>query len=113
MADENTMLLDEIRTLLAGVPGERATSLARVEDTLTTGYARALALDAERSRLERRIADVARAGGAASRDELSALLGRLSATNAELDALRSLLSSLRERARALRARAGGVRRSRS
>ena len=118
MADETTILLDEIRDLLADAPGKRATSLARVENTLTTGYARALALDAERSRLERRIgevtSDLARSGGSAlGGDELSALVGRLTATDADLDALRSLLAPLREHARALRARAGGVTRCRS
>ena len=37
-------------------------TLARVEDTLTEGYARALAIEAERWRLERRIGEVATRG---------------------------------------------------
>ena len=40
--------------------GASAPTLARLEDTLTEGYARALALEAERWRLERRIGEVAR-----------------------------------------------------
>jgi hypothetical protein len=39
-----------------------APTLARMEDTLTEGYAKALALEAERWRLERRIGEVAREG---------------------------------------------------
>src|SRR5204862_7782056 len=54
------MILEEIRTLLDAPPvGENAPSIDAVEHTLTAGYASALALEAERWRLERRIAEVA------------------------------------------------------
>src|SRR5919197_2036268 len=54
------MIQEEIRTLLdAPQVGEEAPSIDAVEHTLTAGYARALALEAERWRLERRIAEVA------------------------------------------------------
>lgn len=56
---------------------ESGSTLATVEDTLTAGYARALAVEAEVKRLER-----------------------------ELGQLRSLLGTLHDRARVLRAAAG-------
>lgn len=43
---DDARLLDEIRLLLVATPAPD-----RVEHTLTDGYARALALEAERSRL--------------------------------------------------------------
>ena len=48
------------RLLTAPASGAEAPTLARMEDTLTEGYAQALALEAERWRLERRIGEVAR-----------------------------------------------------
>jgi hypothetical protein len=82
--------------------------LARVEDTLTTGYAEALRLEAEHRRLERRFADfatdLAEGGGDAQRQEELAALARSIATDAnELTRLRDLLSLLRARASNLRA----------
>ena len=54
------MIHDDIRSLLEAPPtGEDAPSLDHLEHTLTDGYAGALALEAERWRIERRIADVA------------------------------------------------------
>jgi hypothetical protein len=77
--------------------------LARVEDTLTEGYARALAIEAERWRLERRIGEVAREGGGTSGEELRTLGTELTRADGELVELRSLLGTLHERARLLRA----------
>ena len=51
-------MLEQIEELL----GAEEPTLARMEDTLTEGYAQALALEAERWRLERRIGEVARDG---------------------------------------------------
>jgi hypothetical protein len=51
-------MLEQIEELLTA----EAPPLARIEETLTEGYARALALEAERWRLERRIAQVAADG---------------------------------------------------
>lgn len=97
-------LLDEIRSLLALQPGDPA--LARIDDTLTAGYAQAMALEAERWRLERRIGEMARdvaADDAGARvDELARLARRISAADGEISHLRTLLRSLRERARELR-----------
>ncbi len=79
-----------------------APTLARMEDTLTEGYARALALEAERWRLERRIGEVAREGRTDIGEELKSLGTRLTYADGELTKLRSLLGSLHERARAMR-----------
>ena len=95
-------MLNEIEELLTA----EAPPLDRLESTLTDGYAQALALEAERWRLERRLAEVARAG----RDdggELSSIGRRLTLADDELSQLRTLLSSLHDRAR--RARRGSVR----
>ena len=95
---------------LLGLPerGARAPSLDRIEDTLTEGYALALALDAERLRLERRIGEVARDADGRNgslADELTALAARLKSTDGELVRLRTLLGSLRDRARDVRSAA--------
>lgn len=95
---------------LLGLPerGVEAPSLDRIEDTLTEGYAHALALDAERLRLERRIGEVARDADGRNgslADELTALTGRLESVDGELVRLRTLLDPLRDRARALRSAA--------
>ena len=105
------MIQDEIRTLLDSPPlGEDAPSIDAIEDTLTAGYARALALEAERWRLERRIAEVAVDLGAKSQndehdehDELTQLGQRLSSADGDLTMLRELLASLRSRADEVRA----------
>ena len=97
-------LLDEIAELLnRPEDGADAPTLARVEATLTDGYAEALALDAERWRIERRLGEVARdPGDGASAGELEQLAVRLTLAERELARLRSLLRSLHDRARALR-----------
>jgi hypothetical protein len=89
-----------------------APTLARLEDTLTEGYAQALALEAERIRLERRLGEVAREadGGDPSRlsAELAGLAGRLTSADGELAKLRALLVSLYERTRMQRRLAAQV-----
>lgn len=100
-------LYDEIRQLLAAPGnGSEAPPLARLEETLTSGYAHALALEAERWRIERRIGEIAAAldeespeDGAA---ELTELSSRLNEADGELSRLRGLLASLRTRASDLR-----------
>jgi hypothetical protein len=79
-------------------------TLARLEDTLTEGYARALAIEAERWRLERRIGEVAREGRSNVGEELRSLGTQLTRADGELVELRSLLGTLHERARDLRSR---------
>jgi len=100
------MIHEEIRTLLDAPPvGEDAPSIDAVEHTLTAGYARALALEAERWRLERRIAEVASKIAEASEtqhSELANLGRRLSTADGDLVRLRELLASLRLRAAEIR-----------
>ena len=100
------MIHEEIRTLLEAPPvGEDAPSIDAVEHTLTAGYARALALEAERWRLERRIAEVASKLAEASEtqhSELANLGRRLSTADGDLARLRELLASLRLRAAEIR-----------
>jgi hypothetical protein len=100
------MIHEEIRSLLDAPPvGEDAPSIDAVEHTLTAGYARALALEAERWRLERRIAEVASKLAEASEpqhSELANLGRRLSTADGDLALLRDLLASLRTRADEIR-----------
>jgi hypothetical protein len=102
------MIHDEIQSLLeVPLSGENAPSLDDIEHTLTAGYARALALEAERWRLERQIAEVASSLGHESSppqtSELATLGRRLSDADGSLMQLRALLSSLRTRADEVRA----------
>jgi ABC-type phosphate transport system auxiliary subunit len=104
------MIHDEISSLLDAPPsGADAPTLDRIEHTLTSGYARALALEAERLRIERTLAAVvSRLGDDATDEDASELaeLGqRLSVADDDLTRLRSLLASLRLRASEVRAAA--------
>jgi chromosome segregation ATPase len=105
MAGEQRTILDEIDALLAA-PQSATSELGRIEDTLTVGYAHALALEAEQLRLERRLAELAAelAAGASEQraEELASVLGRMSSTTGDLTHLRTLLGSLRERVSMLR-----------
>ena len=91
------MMLQQIEELL----NAESPALDTLESTLTDGYAQALALEAERWRLERRLAEVARAG-AGDGDEVSTIGRRLSTTDGQLAELRRLLGSLHERTRSAR-----------
>lgn len=100
MPADHAPLLDEISSLLALPPGHPG--LAAIDDTLTAGYAQAMALEAERWRLERRIGEVAgEVAAGAGVDELVHLARRMSAADGEISHLRTLLRSLRDRAREL------------
>src|SRR5436189_4474806 len=97
------MIHDDITSLLEAPPtGADAPTLDHIEHTLTEGYARALALEAERWRIERQIADVAtRLGDEVTDEDTSELarLGRcLSSADGDLNKLRTLLVALRTRA---------------
>lgn len=103
-------LREEIAELLR-MPedGAGAPSLDAIESKLTDGYAEALVLEAERSRIERRLGEVARDAGEVSAHsvaaELTELSGRLDAADGELAGLRSLLRSLQGMRRRRRAAA--------
>lgn len=73
---------------------------------MTDGYARALQLESERLRLERRIGELAHnVDGREQADELKALAGRLRDVDAELDRLRSQLGALQKHLEQVRAAA--------
>jgi hypothetical protein len=90
---------DRINLLLARLERGDYPDRARLEDTLTDGYACALSLDAECGRLERRIAEHAAEltgeSGAKHARELSAVARLLGDRRKELDSLRELLALLR------------------
>jgi hypothetical protein len=88
--------------------GAGAPTLDAIESTLTDGYAAALALDAERWRIERRLGEVLRDGGDVSAHTVAAEVAQLSeqleTADGELAGLRSLLRRLQARRRVARAR---------
>ena len=91
-------LLAQIAALLADVEG-RDDPVA-LERTLTDGYARALALEAERWRLKQRIAKLTAAvagGEPASREELPAVVRQLKRQEGEIGSLRMELTRLQQR----------------
>ena len=92
-------MVQQIEELLS----DAAPSLASVEHTLTEGYARALALEAERLRIEKRVVEVVKDQGADQASELRALGSRLTSADGEIERLRALLGRLADRARTLRA----------
>jgi len=108
MTQETATLYEDIHALLEEPPGaEQGAFLARLEHTLTDGYARALALEAERVRLEKRMGELTDGlrddPADAPTDELATVAKRLSDADKELTRLRRILASLRARARAIRA----------
>ncbi len=83
--------------------GVGAPSLDVIESTLTDGYAEALALEAERTRIERRLGEVARdAGREENLREFARLAESLEAADGDLESLRSLLRNLQARRRLAR-----------
>ena len=107
-----TALLESIEELLfAPAPDEDEVgeAVARIERTLTEGYAYALALEARRWRLHRDMNQAA--VGLVPSDservqEVSALADEVASTDADLTRLRDLLDALRGRARDLRLQVG-------
>jgi len=99
-------LLEQIDELLTSTADEPVT-LARLERTLTDGYAHALSLEAERLRLERRMSELAGELHDGNREqkakELVQVSRRISRAGAEIERLRGTLSQLRARATAVRA----------
>src|SRR3954451_3136029 len=97
-----TELLEEINALMR----TSTRDLNAIERTLTDGYAQALSLEAEKWRIEKRIAEVAqglqRGDTAKKTRELSALAKRLDGNAADLTQLRGLLSRLRAHADGVR-----------
>jgi hypothetical protein len=97
-------LREEISDLLR-MPedGAGAPSLDTIESTLTDGYAEALSLEAKRSRIERKLGELARdAGDEARVREFARLAACLESADGELERLRSLLRTLQARRRLAR-----------
>lgn len=103
---DQTLILELEALAQAHPSGDTARELARVEDALADGATEALALETERLRLSRRIAEQAaslrNSEREAAADELSTLVQRLSTAEGELSRLRRALGSLRLRLRELR-----------
>jgi len=93
-----TELLDQIQALISA----SARDIDEIERTLTDGYAHALSLEAERSRLERRMTEVTqgiqRGDTAKKARELATLSKRLEGNQDDLTTLRGLLGDLRKHA---------------
>lgn len=97
-----TELLNTIQTMISS----ETSDLQQIERTLTDGYAHALALEAERSRLERQIAQVAQGiedgDTAENARELASLTRRLDGNAGALARLRAVLAELRRHANRVR-----------
>jgi hypothetical protein len=103
MSNDFPLLLDQIRALLDAAPDDEA-GLAEMENTLTDGCARALLLETERARIEKRIGELARADeDTIQLEELRRLSDRRTQGEEELVRLRALLELLRQRIHARRA----------
>jgi chromosome segregation ATPase len=104
--EDMVTLFDKIDTLLSEPVAGGDGAIAEIEHTLTEGYARALALEAERWRLERRIGEVAAKLAHGDREkttnELAAIAERISSTDGDLSRLRGRLSTLKQRAHEVR-----------
>lgn len=95
-------LVETIETMISS----ETSDLAQIERTLTDGYAHALELEAERSRLERQIAQVTQeiehGDPAANARTLASLKRRLDGNAGTLAKLRAHLADLRRYASRLR-----------
>ena len=100
-------LFEQIDELLADpAPSREPATLARLERTLTDGYAHALSLEAERMRLERRMSELAGelhdGNHEQKAEELVQVSRRITGARAEVERLRGTLTKLRARAMAAR-----------
>jgi Mg2+ and Co2+ transporter CorA len=92
-------LLERIQALTDAMAGGPALPRNEMEPTVTDGYARALELDAECLRIDRRIDELTQAsveGHTVPRGELSALLRRYEEASRQSTELRALLAPLRK-----------------
>jgi hypothetical protein len=85
----------------AYIHGAKAPTWVEIESLLTDGYARALSLEAERLRIERRICELHAADWRAEPAELRSLRARHRRLGSDIVALRSLLKELYEYGRGL------------
>jgi hypothetical protein len=105
-AAENPAAVTELFEQISALMADSERDLDRIERTLTDGYAYALKLEAERWRLEKRLAEVAQelpAGDLAGKGaEMTSLSRRLDGNAVELSALRGHLGDLRRYADVVR-----------
>lgn len=92
MSDDISLLFDRLRVLLQEQSAREEADADAVEHTLTDGYARALALDGERLRVEEEIRRLA--GSDDHVGEVRILKARLALLEEELARLRGLLGTL-------------------
>jgi hypothetical protein len=92
MSDDMSILFDRIRVLLKEQSAQEEADAEAVEHTLTDGYARALAFDGERLRVEEEIRRLA--GSDDHVGEVRVLKARLALLEEELAELRGLLGTL-------------------
>ena len=99
-------LFEEIDELLAEPARDEPATLARLERTLTDGYAHALSLEAEQLRLQRRMTELAgelHDGNKEQKaEELVQVSRRMSGARTELEQLRATLTQLRSHVRTAR-----------
>jgi hypothetical protein len=99
-------LFEQIDALLAEPTPREPDELARLERTLTDGYAHALSLEAEQLRLQRRMTELAgelHDGNQEQKaEELVQVSRRMSGARTELESLRATLTQLRSRVRTAR-----------
>jgi len=92
---EHEAVMEEINAVLASSLRDRA----RMERTLTDGYAHALSLEAERTRVQKELralaATIERGDPAEKTREISELVRRMELQDDELTRLRELLARLR------------------
>lgn len=97
-----TELIAHIQSLISA----SARDIDEIERTLTDGYAHVLTLETERSRLNRRLTEVAhgiqRGDTAKKARELASLSKRLEGADDDLSTLRTLLGDLRRHAEDVR-----------
>jgi hypothetical protein len=108
VANDLPLLYERIRAYLDEPVSDPA--LEELEHTLTDGYARALGLETDRTRVERAIGELAhRIDDPVRLSELRELSERRTQTDADLARLRALLELLRQRVAERRAAVGGRR----
>jgi DNA-binding FadR family transcriptional regulator len=107
MRHDIASLLQRVRSLVDAHSADPAEPLlTEMEHTLTDGYARALELEAERLRLERRIGELAHGlNGPEQAEELRGAAEQLRRVDEELASLRNVLAVLQQRVDADRAAA--------
>jgi 2C-methyl-D-erythritol 2,4-cyclodiphosphate synthase len=100
---DRAAVLDDIRTLIV----TQAPLLESVERTLADGYACALAIEAQRLRLQRQLEEAAGALGESSGTQVISVVAGLAQgvaqADVELAELRTALAGLADKARAMRA----------